>query len=539
MLHKAPAAPPRPDCETEIKLVATSAMLRRLRRLPLLGAASQAGAVLQRSTYFDTLAGSLSLAGASLRLRERAGKHEQTLKLAQAGGLERAEWNIPLPADAGTAQPDLAALPPRARTALLAAVGAHPLRPFARVEVMRETRRVTYAGAVIELAFDTGRIVPLTGCGRHGPGTRICELELELVSGRLEAVLALAASLPLGPDLMWQVAGKAERAHALAYDRPLRAARAMPLALSPDMPAGDAFRAIGWNALVHLLANLPLVASDPEAVHQARVALRRLRAAFALFAPLWADGDGSASSASAGPGPAHWRAALGDLARALGPARDLHVLGARLATAPATPAMARLRQHLAACETQASARAASHIASAPTQALLMALAGWLESPAALAAPAARQPLMAFAGPLLARRRRHLRGQRKQLAALPEASLHRLRIQVKKLRYAVGFLAPAQSTGGSARAARRHEGVLARLQEVLGGLNDLAVAARPQGPLSAALAEGLPPAEAADMARLLEAACRAEAPRRKALLEEARRLLAEEKRIACWWQAQKE
>jgi inorganic triphosphatase YgiF len=230
-------APPRrsipPPQEIEIKLAASPAMLENLRHHPLLGEA--APRVAQASTYFDTPTQALAAGGASLRLRRRAGACEQTLKLNGVGARQgrgpvaRGEWNQPLPGEA--TQPDPAA---SAFRALGAMQGTAPLAPYAEVAVEREA-----AGAPWRLAHRTGlrhrkhqRARPAAaGAGRTGAGT---------ARGRMADLFALALELPLGPDLRWSLATKAQRARCMGQDpAPLHA---QPCGWMRASAPGAAFR---------------------------------------------------------------------------------------------------------------------------------------------------------------------------------------------------------------------------------------------------------------------------------------------------------
>ena len=84
------------------------------------------------------------------------------------------------------------------------------------------------------------------------------------------------------------------------------------------------------------------------------------------------------------------------------------------------------------------------------------------------------PITVLAIKQLTRRWRRLRKNRKALAQMDARRRHRLRIQAKKLRYAVEFFA---SLFVSKRAAKRRKQLLPaleRLQDGLGDLNDIAV-----------------------------------------------------------------
>lgn len=293
--------------EIEIKLTATPAMLENLRTHPQLAGEDQAATL--TTTYFDTSGGRLKRGGAALRIRDAGESREQTLKLVSpnAASVRRNEWNVAVAGDL----PEPSGFPAKARSALARLLGGETLEPVATTRIERTTRRLHFGDSAIEIAFDVGTIEA------GGRKEDVCELELELVQGNLVDVIALALKLPLGPDLSWSISSKAERCHALAYAVPPAAAHAKPVRLSPAMNVAQGFHAIAWNCLEQLLANYPMVIAtgDPEGVHQARVAIRRLRAAGNVFAELTDD--------EAGP---ILRAELKAVAAGLGQARDLHVL---------------------------------------------------------------------------------------------------------------------------------------------------------------------------------------------------------------------
>jgi len=75
---------------------------------------------------------------------------------------------------------------------------------------------------------------------------------------------------------------------------------------------------------------------------------------------------------------------------------------------------------------------------------------------------------------LTRRWRKLRKKRKGLTQLNARGRHKLRIQTKKLRYAVEFFATLFASKRAAKRLKRLIPILERLQDGLGELNDIAV-----------------------------------------------------------------
>jgi len=98
---------------------------------------------------------------------------------------------------------------------------------------------------------------------------------------------AFVSQAPLHPSLK----SKAERGHILARGASGRAANSSRLRLGKDMTCRPTFQEICQTCLHDFHLNLPgLEKSDNvEALHQGRIAIRRLRAAMALFKPMVSD----------------------------------------------------------------------------------------------------------------------------------------------------------------------------------------------------------------------------------------------------------
>jgi len=205
-----------------------------------------------------------------------------------------------------------------------------------------------------------------------------------------------------------------------------------------------------------------LKTGGPEALHQARVALRRLRSAFSSFEPLLA-GDARSQIFSR---DLRW------LAGALGEVRDLDILIPRI-EGPG-------RTKLVAARALALDEARTALDTLRARELMIDLAEWLAIGAWRLRPA--EPLLAnehirtTAKDLLRRHRRRLKERGKHLAKLDDHHRHKARIEAKKLRYAAEFFVSLW-TGRKARA--RHTdfvGALEKLQDHLGKLNDQVTAA---------------------------------------------------------------
>ena len=453
--------------ETELKLAATPRTLARIARDALLG--DSAGAP-QRllAVYFDTARHALWKHRLSLRLRQEGGRWVQTIKGGGSveSGLHRRE-ELSRPAS-GTA-PDLARLGESAPEQAVAAIARRAgLVPVFQIAVERQVRNVMPApDALIEISLDRG----LIRSGRLRAA--VCEVELELKRGTVAQVFALAKAIAERYPVRLEPRSKAARGFEL-----IGAARAAPVrgslrVIDREMSAAQAFRAAAMSCLNHLQANQigVLRGTDPEYLHQARVALRRLRSVLDAFEDLLPEAQGKPR-----------QRALRRLTRALGPARDWDVFAAQT-LAPVTEQFPGHRGLMAIARASGRLRDAAYLASRRAlaarraQALLVDVAGWLASESWSAdapggSPGAwRVPLREHAASVLARYHRRLlkRGRGVQTAGL--GRLHRLRIATKRLRYAAGFFAPLFPRGRAAPMLK----ALNDLQDALGAINDCAIA----------------------------------------------------------------
>jgi CHAD domain-containing protein len=190
----------------------------------------------------------------------------------------------------------------------------------------------------------------------------------------------------------------------------------------------------------------------PVGIHQTRVALRRLRAAFGLFRHAV---DGPVVRALSAE--AKW------LASECAPARDLHVfLTETVEDVP--PIIKRVGRRLADSHLQ---RARAALSGARFEAFDRQLHAFLDlSPAA---PTDR--LDEFARGELDQHHHKVVHRGRKFDSLDPHRLHRLRIAIKKLRYAAEFLRPAFASA----ASKPYIEATARLQSALGSLNDRTVA----------------------------------------------------------------
>src|SRR6195256_3088534 len=265
------------------------------------------------TVYYDTP--DLRLARWGVSLRHRAGEG-WTLKLAPPPSigarpvamLERDELTF----QGGAKKPPQAAV-----DVVRAYVRKSDLVPVARLSTTRRRIRLVDAkGAKVaevvddEVSVRDGRRV----------AARFREIELEvfgsdgtdgLVAPLMAKLRAAGAGLPDPTPKHIRALGP----------RAMEPPEVAPQAVQPDAPAKDVIKHVLAESIASLLRQDPLVrtSGDPEAVHQARVATRKLRSHLRTFRPLldpeWTD---------------PLRSELGWLGLSLGEVRDQEVLLERL-----------------------------------------------------------------------------------------------------------------------------------------------------------------------------------------------------------------
>ena len=243
--------------------------------------------------------------------------------------------------------------------------------------------------------------------------------------------------------------------------------------MAPDTAPELALRQIVAECRADLIKHRKIVLESRRAVgiHQTRVALRRMRAAFSLFRG-GASSEASAREMQALGAEAKW------LAQELAPSRDLYVfLNETVHDVP--PEVTRVAQRLARTHLD---RARAALASDRYSTFDTTLASFIEHEPAT--PSGE--LGAFGTAALQARHDKVAQRGRKIASLDGKRLHRLRIAIKKLRYASEFLQPAFAQPPfDSRAAKPYIEATARLQGALGTLNDHAVADQILASLTAA------------------------------------------------------
>ena len=327
---------------------------------------------------------------------------------------------------------------------------------------------VTFEGRrrTVELAED-GRAVQLTlieGLFTGASGSwASCRLMLEgddRAAARVAMALAetVALSIPAG--------GWGEEAIRRAQGGEADARG--PALVSREATVDEAIRSV-LGELASLIARWSPQAArgtTPEAVHQMRVAIRRLRSAMLVFKrPLGGTLDGL-------------RGPLTELASALGAARDWDVFlgGPAAEVARAMAGDGRIASLVTEAErSRASAYDAlrRRLAAPSTRRLLLRLAllpflaPWEEGTDVSSTEIRAMKVRLFAPAILDRRYKRMIGGAHDVAGLPLEALHSTRKSGKKLRYALEFFSPVLPRRDVRRLSRR----LARAQDELGAIND--------------------------------------------------------------------
>lgn len=414
--------------------------------------------------YLDTADWRLHRAGFTCRVREKSDGAELTLKsMAEAKDAMRSrrEVNEAIP----TATLEAAAAAQGAcATIIRHACGLRPLRELFTVQTNRTTfDLLDESGGVGEIAVDSTS-VPTS----QGGSVSFSRVEVEVPANCVErarrfvAVLIVAANLdPVGTS---------------KFGAALEATGQAPFPSVPElgstrvdetMAAGDFAYAILRKHFAVFLANEPgtRISEDIEALHDMRVAARRLRAAMSAFAAVL-------------PAPMErMRTELGWVAAMLGTVRDLDVQLERMdewrkgldaeqgAALDAIEGILRNRWLLA------RKRMLVALDSRRYERFVERFVRMLRRGAPRRFLPGRDPVLLVAPGLLRKRYRQLRKLGDPIRPpSPPSDYHTLRITAKKLRYALEFTGPIYGKPALAFSAR-----VTALQDVLGLHQDAEIA----------------------------------------------------------------
>lgn len=430
-------------------------------------------------TFVDTADWRLLRGGVALRVRWGAPPSAQ---LERATGDDRSKESFPVEL-APPPSPDrsiewfAAAGPLGERVRVLAGN-----RPLVRHLELR-TRRATYEGesetARARIEVDEIRIARRVG-------------STGLAARRMEVVVGRAGAASLEAWIREHAAGLELRPASALFETSARLAGLVAppepdlgtIELEPSVSIGAlAFVCLRRQALAFLRHEPGTrLGEDPEPLHDMRVAARRMRAAFDLFAPFLprrAEG---------------LRRELGRLGRILGAVRDLDVQleelsGWRRAAAPEDAAsFDALEARLVRRRGIARRRLLGALDAARYERFVARLSAFLRRGPGRRLAAGRAAARTAAPELIRRAYGKVRKSGEALTAdAPAAEFHRLRIRAKRLRYALEFHLPLYD--GAVRAMI--DGVT-ELQDLLGEHQDAVVAIEHLRGLASVRRGSLPP-----------------------------------------------
>ena len=452
--------------EIELKLSLSSAQAQRLQAHPLL-ASQKPEKFRLYNTYYDTPDFDLRKRGIALRLRRKGwAVWLMTVKGGDsgAGGLaERTEWEVPT-------QPGVFDFSIVSDEALREFLNAQMerLKPVFSTDFSRSAWRIARNNCQVELVLDRGHVDVKSPLGTMPRKIPLCEIEIELIEGSSTDVLfdlaiELASDLHLHPEIL----SKAERGYVLADSSLSLPVKACVSPLILEMSPVEAFRLIALSCILQLQRNEAgaIAGLDPEYVHQARVSIRRLRSAFKLFSPVLPKRFVDVYSP-------RWR----NLAAQLGGARDWDVfLNETLAPLeeafPGDPDLAVLRSRGETKKGKAQENAVNALTQREYSQLLLAFSAALlrvDGPTINSGQAKEETsLLSFAQLRLKKLARIAKCLTVDHACLNAERRHELRIDFKKLRYALDFFSPLFP----AKRVVSYQSSLTSIQDLLGTLND--------------------------------------------------------------------
>ncbi len=420
------------------------------------------------TTYYDTSDQRLRRRGLALRVRCEGERYTQTVKTegdSLSGLQRRGEFSSPI----ASKTPDLRQITDGQLKSRIGLILPGELEPVFTTRIERRVRKLRSRGArrdgaLIEVALDRGEVTSARGT------LPIAELELELLEGPAVSIYELAARVNSETPLALETVTKSERGYALALGEEPAWVRADDPAFGRETTLNDAIDAILRSCIQHWLANQAAVlqGSDPEGVHQLRVALRRLRSALSVFKQVVPADDLAWITREA-----RW------LIQSLGPARDWDVfltelLPPLLGTREGNSDLELLSEAAEDARKLGYERARAALRAARYTAFALDLGRWTEEAGwrreGIGDPF-EEPLTDYACRLLRKRHKRVLKQGRDFEKLSDEERHRLRIALKKLRYASEFFAGLYPKSRT----RPYLKALKSLQDELGHLNDVVVA----------------------------------------------------------------
>jgi triphosphatase len=450
--------------ELELKLELTPQELQRVGAHPALGALTVGAPVTRtlRSIYFDTPDHRLRAQGMSLRLRAIGDRWVQTIKSSSGvnhGVLDADELDTPLVGP----EPDVAAINDgKVRRTIQKALKASTLEPQFETVITRTTRQLHSDKGDLELALDQGII-------RAGAvESNLCEAELELKAGSPDCLLETATALFSSEPIRLAEASKAERGYNLVLrrqDASITPQKARHVILNGDETCAEALALFAESATEQIALNRRAIleTDDPEAAHQLRIGLRRLRSALRAFRTL---GDTPATREL----EEHAR----EVGRSVGEVRNAdvfieHIYSPVAGAMKGEPGFSELREALVSHRAARRDEARAALEGDQWSKLQLYLVLWprtIEDNAGL-----QVPVRDFAGKTLGKAWKKIAKNARDVAELSVEQRHDLRKALKGFRYTAEFFGSLYSKGKVQNFVKD----VKALQDVFGYVNDVATA----------------------------------------------------------------
>jgi CHAD domain-containing protein len=415
-------------------------------------------------TYLDTADWRLHRGGYTCRIRQKGDGAELTLKgMSAATDGMRSRREINESVDSTLTSPSAA--PGPCGTIIRALAGRVPVLPIFRLQTRREVFHLhDEAGLLGEIAVDETSI-PV---GEDRP-VRLARVEVEVDPMAVDRARGFVSVLVAANRLTEAGTSKFESALIATGQRVPEGPNDLgATAVAPEMTAAEVAFAVLRKQFGVMRANEPgtRLGEDIEALHDMRVASRRLRAAMAAFRPFLT------------PRMLRFRDQLGWVASALGEVRDLDVQLERMHEwrADASPeraaALSSVQEVLDNRRAAARKRMLAVLDSRRYESLSRSFSSALRfGPPKSFAPG-RVPVLAIAPDLVERRHKSVRKRGDAIGKdSPPDAYHELRIEAKKLRYALEFV----GTGIYGKPALEFSARVTAMQDVLGLHQDAYVA----------------------------------------------------------------
>ena len=405
--------------------------------------------------YYDTPDFQLAQQSIALRLRLEQGHWIQTLKYKTEQHIERFEFESDL---GKKKQPKLnLALYQDHIDELPALFTTEDASQNFKIKFSTDVERISkillFNQSEIEVCLDIGHLV------FQQEKLRIFEIEFELVQGSIHDLIRCIEPWMNKYQLWLDTRSKSQRGdlHLQQQDM-LLPQYAEPVVLDQAMTSNAAVHAILNNTFKHLLPNATALASgfyNSEHIHQARVAIRRMRSALKSYANLVHDI------------PPYWAAQLRIIFQSLGNARDTDAIRETL--------LPQLQQ--AGCSHLEIPTAESYhnqvmwiFQSTETNQLILELMNYMTSELS-PKNKKKKPFLKYAEKNLKKTHQRIADDIGHFSQLEDEEKHKLRKCFKHLRYNIEFVRSLYSN----KAVKDYLKAIKPIQELLGQYNDLLVA----------------------------------------------------------------